>query len=67
MIDGGIKAHNAAQVADWGIEVAVVGSGLIKNKGTIAEKLLWYVRPIRKGENRLLEHQILQGVVYLFL
>ena len=39
MIDGGIKAHNAAQVADWGIEVAVVGSGLINDKGTIAENL----------------------------
>ena len=39
MIDGGIKAHNAAQVADWGIEIAVVGSGLINDKGTIAENL----------------------------
>ena len=39
MIDGGIKAHNAAQVADWGIEVAVVGSGLINDQGTIAENL----------------------------
>ncbi len=39
MIDGGIKSHNAAQVADWGIEVAVVGSGLINDKGTIAENL----------------------------
>ena len=39
MIDGGIKAHNVSQVADWGIEVAVVGSGLINDKGTIAENL----------------------------
>ena len=39
MIDGGIKAHNIAQVADWGIEIAVVGSGLINDKGTIAENL----------------------------
>ena len=39
MIDGGIKAHNAAQVADWGVEVAVVGSGLINDKGTIGENL----------------------------
>ena len=39
MIDGGVKAHNAAQVADWGVEVAVVGSGLINDKGTIAENL----------------------------
>jgi ribulose-phosphate 3-epimerase len=39
MIDGGIKSHNAAQVAEWGVEVAVVGSGLINDKGTIAENL----------------------------
>ena len=39
MIDGGVKAHNAAQVADWGVEVAVVGSGLINEKGSIAENL----------------------------
>ena len=39
MIDGGIKAHNAAQVAEWGIEVAVVGSGLINDQGSIAENL----------------------------
>ena len=39
MIDGGVKAHNAAQVADWGVEVAVVGSGLINDKGSIAEYL----------------------------
>ena len=39
MIDEGVKAHNAAQVADWGVEVAVVGSGLINDKGSIAENL----------------------------
>ncbi|HII48567.1 MAG TPA: ribulose-phosphate 3-epimerase [Candidatus Thalassarchaeaceae archaeon] len=39
MIDGGIKAHNAAQVADWGVDIAVVGSGLINDKGSIAENL----------------------------
>ena len=39
MIDGGVKAHNAVQVADWGVEVAVVGSGLINDKGSIAENL----------------------------
>jgi pentose-5-phosphate-3-epimerase len=39
MIDGGIKAHNVAQAADWGVEVAVVGSGLINDKGTISENL----------------------------
>ena len=35
MIDGGIKYHNAKLVADWGVDVAVVGSGLINKKGTI--------------------------------
>jgi len=39
MIDGGIKHHNAAMVADWGIDIAVVGSGLINNRGSIAENL----------------------------
>ena len=39
MIDGGIKSHNIALVRDWGIEVSVVGSGLINDKGTIAENL----------------------------
>ncbi len=39
MIDGGIKDHNSAQVAEWGIDVAVVGSGLINDRGTIAENL----------------------------
>ena len=39
MIDGGIKAHNAAQVANWGVDIAVVGSGLINDKGTFAENL----------------------------
>ena len=39
MIDGGIKAHNIAMVRDWGIEASVVGSGLINDKGTIAENL----------------------------
>ncbi len=39
MIDGGIKAHNSALVKDWGIEAAVVGSGLINDSGSIAENL----------------------------
>ena len=39
MIDGGIKYHNAKLVADWGVDVAVVGSGLINKKGTISENL----------------------------
>tara|TARA_B100001964_G_scaffold244299_1_gene325200 strand:+ start:22079 stop:22666 length:588 start_codon:yes stop_codon:yes gene_type:complete len=39
MIDGGIKDHNASMVAQWGIDIAVVGSGLINERGTIAENL----------------------------
>jgi ribulose-phosphate 3-epimerase len=39
MIDGGIKAHNSALVNEWGIEVAVIGSGLINDSGSIAENL----------------------------
>tara|TARA_Y100000588_G_C14111932_1_gene863409 strand:+ start:420 stop:1100 length:681 start_codon:yes stop_codon:yes gene_type:complete len=39
MIDGGIKDHNAKQVAEWGIDVAVVGSGLINNTGSIGDNL----------------------------
>ena len=39
MIDGGIKHHNAALVKSWGIDVAVVGSGLINQNGTIEENL----------------------------
>ena len=39
MIDGGIKDHNAAMVSEWGIDIAVVGSGLINDRGTIAENL----------------------------
>ncbi|MBT3772882.1 MAG: ribulose-phosphate 3-epimerase [Euryarchaeota archaeon] len=39
MIDGGIKAHNIAMVKEWGVEVAVVGSGLINNNASISENL----------------------------
>jgi pentose-5-phosphate-3-epimerase len=39
MIDGGIKNHNASMVAGWGIDISVVGSGLINDRGTIAENL----------------------------
>ena len=39
MIDGGIKNHNAAMVAEWGIDIAVVGSGLINDQATISENL----------------------------
>ena len=39
MIDGGIKHHNSAMVSEWGIDIAVVGSGLINEKASIAENL----------------------------
>ena len=39
MIDGGIKDHNAAMVAEWGVDIAVVGSGLINDRGSIADNL----------------------------
>jgi len=39
MIDGGVKDHNAAMVSEWGIDIAVVGSGLINNQGSIRENL----------------------------
>ena len=39
MIDGGIKDHNALMVSNWGIDIAVVGSGLINERGTIEENL----------------------------
>jgi len=40
MIDGGIKDHNAALVSEWGIDIAVVGSGLINNEASIGENLI---------------------------
>ena len=40
MIDGGIKHHNASMVSGWGIDIAVVGSGLINDEGTISQNLL---------------------------
>ena len=39
MIDGGVKDHNAAMIAEWGIDIAVVGSGLINDSGSIKENL----------------------------
>ncbi len=39
MIDGGVKDYNASMVADWGVDIAVVGSGLINNQGSIRENL----------------------------
>tara|TARA_B100000674_G_C37918334_1_gene952039 strand:+ start:1110 stop:1784 length:675 start_codon:yes stop_codon:yes gene_type:complete len=39
MIDGGVKDHNAKLVADWGVDIAVVGSGLINSQASIRENL----------------------------
>ena len=39
MIDGGIKHYNAALVKSWGIDVAVIGSGIINDNGTVEENL----------------------------
>ena len=39
MIDGGIKHFNAALVKSWGIDVAVIGSGIINDNGTVEENL----------------------------
>jgi pentose-5-phosphate-3-epimerase len=39
MIDGGIKEHNAALVSEWGIDIAVVGSGLINKKNSFKYNL----------------------------
>ena len=39
MIDGGIKHHNVALVKGWGIDVAVIGSGIINDNGTVEVNL----------------------------
>ena len=39
MLDAGIKAHTASRVASWGVDVAVIGSGLINDKASIAENI----------------------------
>ena len=39
MIDGGIKHHNVALVKGWGIDVAVIGSGIINDNGTVEDNL----------------------------
>ena len=39
MIDGGIKHYNADLVKSWGIDVAVIGSGIINDNGTVEENL----------------------------
>ena len=37
MIDGGVKANNAKLVSSWGVDIAVVGSGLINKAGSIKD------------------------------
>jgi len=49
MIDGGIKHHNAAMVADWGIDIAVVGSGLINDNGPISHNLNEIQKALESG------------------
>lgn len=39
MIDGGVKANNAKLVSSWGVDMAVVGSGLINKAGSIKDNL----------------------------
>ena len=39
MIDGGIKHYNVALVKSWGIDVAVIGSGIINNTASVEENL----------------------------
>ena len=39
MIDGGVKANNAKLVSSWGVDIAVVGSGLINKAGSIKDNL----------------------------
>ena len=47
MIDGGIKHHNADLVSSWGVDIAVVGSGLINTKGSIDENLTQIKKSIK--------------------
>ncbi|RAH14459.1 MAG: ribulose-phosphate 3-epimerase [Methanobacteriota archaeon] len=39
MIDGGIKANNISLVNEWGVDVSVIGSGLINSEGSLLENL----------------------------
>jgi len=47
MIDGGIKDHNADLVSSWGVDIAVVGSGLINNEGSVEENLIQIKKSIK--------------------
>ena len=51
MIDGGIKHHNAAMIADWGIDIAVVGSGLINDNAPISHNLNEIQKALESGQS----------------
>ncbi|MBD39386.1 MAG: ribulose-phosphate 3-epimerase [Euryarchaeota archaeon] len=38
-IDGGVKAHNIAELRSWGVTNTVVGSGLFNDRASVAENL----------------------------
>jgi len=38
-IDGGVKAHNIAELKSWGVTNTVVGSGLFNDRASVAENL----------------------------
>ncbi|MEC7460664.1 MAG: hypothetical protein VX891_01125, partial [Candidatus Thermoplasmatota archaeon] len=38
-LDGGVKAHNIAELRSWGVTNAVVGSGLFNDRASVAENL----------------------------
>ena len=38
-IDGGVKSHNIAEIASWGVTNFVVGSALFNDKASVAENL----------------------------
>ena len=46
MIDGGIKSHNIGLVSSGGVDISVVGSGLINSKGTISENYQKIIREL---------------------
>ena len=46
MIDGGIKSHNIGLVSSWGVDISVIGSGLINSKGTISENYQKIIREL---------------------
>jgi ribulose-phosphate 3-epimerase len=49
VIDGGIKAHNAAEVVEAGVTQLVVGSAIFRPDGNYAEALTEVVEAARRG------------------